>query len=798
MAIFQPSQVVPDVRSGLGLGVIDATGDLVVSWRIQGPSALASFSITIYENDENSTQVYTTGQITTGCPAYGTTSAGVPQFFSYTIPAATLSSASIVNGKQYKLVIKQWWNNDDSVTQSSASVFLTRAKPTLSIAAIGTSGVIDTRFYTFTGNYSQAQGDTLNWFRWQIGYEEDNPFYDSGYITGTGDIACYYDGFFTGESYVIKLMVQTENGVAAETAWKRFECQYDVGDAQGLTAGCVVGTDAVVVDWGDAGIVGQPTGTKRYGITSKNELFINSVTTILFDKVGANPMSFANPWTVVFKIRRFVGYNDSDNPVFLRIGQASGDITFEFNQDNRYIVWKKGGTTLHGLSVHGTQNFTVILTYNHIYIREDANMNYNASFGMTYTQEPITAVELGTDSLGASTWSYIEVIQGAASSSLIAQAYTYGTYVPAVTDDDYMMADWTRGLNAGVIMSQYENLEGFVLYRRNGDVNSPLVKIADVPNSVYRVYDYGALSQKGPYIYYLFPADSTTYTTEPYVSSGVMPCWWNWTLMECKETADKRIFTVQKSFRFRLNIETSAMVNNNKPSILPNFTRYPTVQLAPQNYKSSSLSGLIGVVDYSNGQPVYVDTTDWREQVYALSTSQNPLFLKSRKGDLFRIRISGDISMQTADATKEQVQTFTIPWVEVGSTENVSLYSTLFAGVQENEGAYTPQYYVDTYAATAEADDVRLSKTGYNNNGKVVGDAFRVEGHTLILPTPGGSPAGTSVWYNTADADATAADIALGDTLYVKGELVTGTADTHIEDHTLYVPDGWISFSGGE
>ena len=76
MALFQPSFVTPDVRSGLGKGVVDATEDLVVSWRINGQSAMTAFSVTICLNDTASTQKYTTGQLTTGCPAYGTSASG--------------------------------------------------------------------------------------------------------------------------------------------------------------------------------------------------------------------------------------------------------------------------------------------------------------------------------------------------------------------------------------------------------------------------------------------------------------------------------------------------------------------------------------------------------------------------------------------------------------------------------------------------------------------------------------------------------------------------------------------------
>ena len=363
MAIYQPSYVIPDMRSGLGLGVVDATQDLSVSWRINGSSALTSFSITIYTNDSASTQKYTTGQLTTGCPAYGTTSSGIPQFFSYTIPAASLSSAGITNGGEYKLIIKQWWSANDSVTQSSASVFITRAAPILSVSVVqpvtgleqgnidgstgqpsttyqnkrvrtsdfvsisgapltlswdnstakqaylyfyasddsflGTLGAwkdspvaamppngaakmkmsfrsgadnaiitpsvigsvdlidgITTRSYTFTGNYSQAQGDTLNWFRWRITDENGTILLDTGNVSGTMDISCSYDGFFTGSTYSVRLNVQTENGEEADTGWVSFAVSYPVYPISGaVQAGCVGGTDAVLVEWEGIGYV---------------------------------------------------------------------------------------------------------------------------------------------------------------------------------------------------------------------------------------------------------------------------------------------------------------------------------------------------------------------------------------------------------------------------------------------------------------------------------------------------------------------------------------------------------------
>ena len=177
--IFQPTNITPSLRGELGNGTVDAAKDLTVSWQVNGNSPLTAFSITLYKNDTASTQVYTTGRLTEGCPFYGTNFAGQVQFFAYTIPAATLAGAGVVNGQEYKLTITQWWSGTESFAQTSAAAFITRSAPELSLADV--PPVLAVRLYTFQANYSQAQGDALNWVRWQIAYAANvgDPFYDS-------------------------------------------------------------------------------------------------------------------------------------------------------------------------------------------------------------------------------------------------------------------------------------------------------------------------------------------------------------------------------------------------------------------------------------------------------------------------------------------------------------------------------------------------------------------------------------------------------------------------------------------
>lgn len=751
MALYQPVFVTPDVRSGIGNGVVNTADGMTVSWHINGPSEMKYFQITIFTNDSASTQKYTTGKISTGCPAYGTTSTGEPQFFSYKISASTLSANTITNGNEYKLIIKQWWSSSESVTQRSASVFVTRAAPALSIDAIGTSGVISTRYYSFSGTYSQAQSDVLNWFRWQIAEADatDNPFFDSGKITGTMDIGCYYDGFFADTSYAVRLTAQTENGVEADTGWVGFSTGYTVIETSGeVQAGCVGGTDAVFVEWSGIGYIpGMASGP--YTLQG-GEVSLPADSSILWNYVGTGAMSFAAPWSVVWR-----GKLDNYDCDCFTIGQSTGDVALTYDGTTHVLTLSKGGTAL--VTQSGIINqpiVTVVLTATNLYLRAEylggalypAEDLYPGSdlypadntipftdvydLPQTYTQAAITSVAIG----GYQVCDFVQVIMGAASAAVIDAAITTGGYEPEQSNENYMMATFDSDIAAGTLDIGDETVQGFSLYRRQGTENS-LVHIADVADNVSYLYDYSATSQQGPYVYYLFLQGANTYLASPLQSGMIFPCWWNWTLMECEETSNDNIYTVLAAYRFRLNVESGAVSNNNQPGVMANFTRYPKIQLAPQNYRSGTLGGLIGAVDWTTGQPEYRDTIEWRDALYALSTSQNPLFLKNRKGDLIRIRLSAPIVMTTDDKTRPQAQTISLPWIEVGSADGVSLYSAEFAGVQSAQGAFIPQAYQDTSDATATERDLKIAETAYARGKKLTGEAvIRVSGTTLIMP----------------------------------------------------------------
>lgn len=225
--LFQPSNIAPSTLSGIGIGTVDVTKGIDVSWQVNGDSPMTAYQITIYQNDSSSTQMFTTGEITLGTPFQPHDAQGNPMFFSTNINAASLASAGIVNGyaNGYKLIIKQWWSANDYVEQTSASVFITRTTPTITIDAI--PNPVASSNITITSTYSQAEGDPISTVEWTLALfgHEDNPIKQTGSIS-TQVLSFDADGLITGMTYSIMCSIVTSNGMEATTGFVQFSVSY--------------------------------------------------------------------------------------------------------------------------------------------------------------------------------------------------------------------------------------------------------------------------------------------------------------------------------------------------------------------------------------------------------------------------------------------------------------------------------------------------------------------------------------------------------------------------------------------
>lgn len=717
MALYQPSSIIPDMRNPSAGYTVDARYNLVVSWYPGGSSAMTAFSIAVFLNDADNTQIYDTGVRTDNCPFFGTDYAGNRQRFSYTIPRSALPYGlypgedvypgetvypedGYTNGYEYKLIITMFWAGG-TVVQQSASVFRTRENPVITVDTIGSPGplspnTVSTMDYTFTATYSQAQNETPECFRWQI-YQNavsGEPIADSGLIYGTEQLQFTYEGFLPGR-YFLVLTVQPWAGENSEymTSYP-FVVSYATQPIAGeLDAAKTCAGSAVRVDWSRAlYIPGVASGS--YSITN-GILSLPADSTVTWNTVNKEPMVFDAPWCVVWG-----GRLGTANATLFNIVTSSGPVVLYYIRSlGRLLLYVNGTAVVTMSGAINSPYVWAVLSQDALYLRvqymggglypaenlypaevlyplDDDQIIVNrqtfvfSDLGIPFAQGTISSVQTG----GLAAVDYLEVLRGDPTAELLAATYTNGTYQPAKSSDDYMLAGFGDGtLDASTADFGGQDVTGFSVFRSGSDgAMTPVAK--NVPIGTTAILDYGAASNQGPYYYYLSAKGETAYVSSPLQSNGVSPCFTNWALLSCQDDGSGG-YQVMEEYAFGKNLSTGEVSNNNTPTISENFTRYPTVQPSAMNYKSGTLTSLIGHIDYSNGGADYSDSIALMNKLFGLSTAGTTLFLKSRKGEIIRIALSGPVRMQTFDNSPTQAQTVSLSWVEIGSAENVPLWA---------------------------------------------------------------------------------------------------------------------------
>lgn len=291
MPLYQPTNIFPSSFAGQGGGTVDAAEPLTVSWQVNGNSAMTGYQIEIFQNTTASTRVYSSGQVNIS-PFWGVSPTGEVRYYSVSIP-----NPNLVNGYApgYKLQITQYWDGG-SIQQISPSYFITRAAPALSIQSF--ANPITGRMADFTAIYSQAQGDGLDWFRWMlcVAGQEGELLEDSGNIYGSGDIRVSYDGLFTGTSYRVRCMIQTEHGIQADTGWVDFTVQYAVSDMEGYVEACRHPIEGVSLRWP---LVSYIPGTASGPYTAGGGLLdLPAGSTVSWAEKNGGALEIAAPWTL--------------------------------------------------------------------------------------------------------------------------------------------------------------------------------------------------------------------------------------------------------------------------------------------------------------------------------------------------------------------------------------------------------------------------------------------------------------------------------------------------------------------
>lgn len=300
MALYQPSNILPSSFAGIGGGVVDVNDNVSISWQVNGNSPLLGEIIYIYTNDAASTLVHTYNpSLHSGF--YGTDAQGNIQRYVVE-PGVTWASWGLSNGNSYKMIIAQKYpanaeSGTITITQNSASIFITRSAPTLTISPA--SGALASVTQSFTASFSQAQYDSIAWVRWVLSDGDGNVIDDTGTIY-TGKLGYSYNGFFDGVTYTLSCTVETSSG-ATKTATNIYTCSYTSSAASGGIVTSCNPDDSVTLSWAaGADIPGTPTA-QDYGSIVDGVLHLAASRSITWNQVNGESMSFASPYSFAWR-----------------------------------------------------------------------------------------------------------------------------------------------------------------------------------------------------------------------------------------------------------------------------------------------------------------------------------------------------------------------------------------------------------------------------------------------------------------------------------------------------------------
>lgn len=361
MAIQQPSNIAPSSFAGVGGGTVDVSDNVSVSWQVNGMSPMKAFQIVIYPNtgvaETDATPVSDTGIIFGGygLPFSGTDERGNARFFKYE-PGFAWSSWGLSNGNKYKLKITQWWGTDlspDSATkviQFSESAFITRKAPVITKTWPSTIGSVS---QTFTAEYSQEQGDAIAWVQWELANVDGSTYTEienTGAVS-TSLISYTYDGFLDGETYAVRLTIETENGVQTTTGWQSFSVSYSQ-EVPGGTVGVSAQQDGSnLLSFGGTFSIpadsGSSTPVYSQYLPSQKSAYFSDGQSASWSKINGEDMSISSPWTMAWRgiLSRTKIYSDAS---------SSETQTITLAADNGYATSSTGNVVMSGTGTSAT------------------------------------------------------------------------------------------------------------------------------------------------------------------------------------------------------------------------------------------------------------------------------------------------------------------------------------------------------------------------------------------------------------------------------------------------------------
>lgn len=680
MAIFQPTNILPDLLAGNASGTVfydpNNVGSVEVSWSVNGNSALTAYQIDFFQNDTASTAAGSTGKVTLSTPFSAVSSDGTVQRFSCSVAGSLfIGAATAAGGYTGKFRITQWWGSGagQSVVQRSLTVFKVNGISSVSAAydvPAGYGGI-----YNFDATFTKPNPDhfdtSLVWTRWQIQLTDGTVVEDTGKVWGATDYSWTCRQLIPGEYYYAQFFAMTSMGelLASNKIAVSFGSATQQTAIRGaVSASCDGNLRAVEVQikYGDPiqGTAG-PGSFDDY-VTPEGYVHLPAGGFARWDipeGLSADQWGFA-----------WVG-NRLQNGTVVSITRRDGTV-ISLVMENGAAFVNPGHISVASISAMVSKVWFFLTTETAsggdwcLYVGTTLNGTYN------YTKKVVSALESYSSPArvefgGGTTTQDFRIVYGA--QNALYGCATTGTGLDSSIDGPEIVFPYKSDqtyLENGIALIQYfgsqmQN-EGSLFRFTNGHgpefvANLQLLSFGEIQY----VYDYGTAAGN-TYEYFIVNMPSETSWPVAHTSEYVKPCWWEWYLIEAEEDGIYGTYKTVQTFPFSMNVSSGNDGNGASPGVYNNFTPYPIVMRDVTNRHSGTLSGLIGSLD---GPGEYRDMNSIRDAIRALSASKNTLFLRSRRGDVFKVAIAGEITMTTEDNSPKQQISASIPWVEIGPVD---------------------------------------------------------------------------------------------------------------------------------
>lgn len=643
--LHQPTNITPSSLANIGNTAVSAYDALTVTWQLNGDTPLVAYKIDFYLNNSTSQSLFSTGKVTVSPSVAPKDKYGDPVFFAVT-PGYPWSHIGVSNGNTYKYKITQYWGSgtNDYTEQYSDTVFSAVAEPDLSIVLNyppEAGNVFPSPHISMTANVQLGSGDAVRAVRWVVSHGAIID--DTGYIE-TPVLDYEYDGITpdSHSSYTVACYIQTQLGMTAQ-AERTFDCFYETTASPDFTAKCNC-DGSVTLNCPIDGIKSIPgTATPASGATfSGGNLVLAAGARAQWTTYGISA-----PYYIGYK-----GIWGSTAVEIFRLSNLAG---------NTLSVTAGGGQVT--LYLNGAQ-----LTY-----LIPGSLKAGEAFCVQISPTKFSFVGQDDATMSISLPDFDFVTVGAASNtSALTAIYMYIT--KTIPTNAAMDNEITPVFDSNTVMlTQFDNgtLEA-------GNADKYKVRfyrddkaLATVSASNPTLTDYGAIP--GEKYYYM----AFKIVTGEFSGNGIVPASGAvgvnpeaYQLIEAAEDeTEYDRYNVVSVWSFRSNAEDMSIGNGNEPTLLANFTKYPLRQGSSQAPRSGTLSALLS--NPIGG--VYKDTYAQLQALYALSQTDNALFLKHPKGFMYRVHISSPITGTVNLASNPMPTTVSVPWIEIGDTEGISL-----------------------------------------------------------------------------------------------------------------------------